>query len=144
MAESQDERMTGDLPVAPSAYAQVQFEDEEGPSVSHVVIASYVADAARSVPGIVDLRTAGWKGLPARMRETPASGVVIHDSGPGVVDVEIHARVAWGTVIPELAEQVEEAVRGRVTALLNINPGVVTLFIDEIAGPMEVGTSEES
>jgi len=39
---------------------------------------------------------------------------------------------------------VEEAVRGRVTALLNINPGVVTLFIDEIAGPMEVGTSEES
>lgn len=144
MAESQDERMTGDLPVAPSAYTQAQFTDEEGPSVSHVVIASYVADAAHAVPGIVDLRTPGWKGLSERMRETPTSGVVIHDSGPGVVDIEIHARVAWGTVIPELAEQVEKAVRERITVLLNINPGVITLFIDEIAGPMEVSTAEET
>ncbi|NLO28745.1 MAG: Asp23/Gls24 family envelope stress response protein [Actinobacteria bacterium] len=144
MAESQDKWMTGDLPVAPSAYTQAQFTDEEGPSVSHVVIASYVADAARAVPGIVDLRTPGWKGLSERMRETPTSGVVIHDSGPGVVDIEIHARVAWGTVIPELAEQVEKAVRDRVSVLLNINPGGITLFIDEIAGPMEVGTAEET
>lgn len=144
MAESQDEQFSGDLPVDPSAYAQAQWEDEEGPSVSHVVIASYVADAARSIPGIVDLRTVGWKGLSSRVRETPASGVLIKDSGPGAVDVEIHARVAWGTVIPELAEQVEEAVRERVTALLSINLGVVTLFIDEIAAPVEVGATEES
>jgi uncharacterized alkaline shock family protein YloU len=144
MAESQDERLSGDLPVTPSAYAQSQFGEEEGPSVSHVVIASYAADAARSVPGIVDLRAAGWKGLPSRVRETPSSGVVVKDSDPGAVDVEIHARVAWGTVIPELAQKVEKAVRERVTALLSINLGVVTLFVDEITGPVEVGTSEES
>jgi len=69
---------------------------------------------------------------------------VVKDSDPGAVDVEIHARVAWGTVIPELAQKVEKAVRERVTALLSINLGVVTLFVDEITGPVEVGTSEES
>ena len=144
MAESQDERMTGDLPVAPSAYTQAQFTDEEGPSVSHVVIASYVADAARAVPGIVDLRTPGWKGLSERMCETSQIVALFHDAGPGVVDIEIHAFVAWWTVISELWVQVEKAVRDRVSVLLNINPGGITLFIDEIAGPMEVGTAEET
>ncbi len=144
MPESQDERLSGDLPVAPSLYAQSQFAEEEGPSVSHVVIASYAADAARSVRGIVELRTSPWKGFSSRVRETHTGGVVIKDSDPGAVDVEIHARVAWGEVIPELARQVEQAVRERVTALLSINLGVVTLFVDEIAGPMEVGTPEGS
>ena len=31
----------------------------------------------------------------------------------------------------------------RVTALLDLELGSVTLFIDEIAGPMEVGTAQE-
>jgi uncharacterized alkaline shock family protein YloU len=144
MADSQDERISGDIPTTPTQYAQSQFADQEGPSVSHVVIATYAADAARSVHGIVDLRTSTWKSLSSRVRETHSGGVVIKDAEPGSVDVEIHARVAWGSVIPELAGQVEMAVRERVTALLNINLGVVTLFVDEIAGPVEVSTLEES
>ena len=144
MVDSHDESYSGDLPVTPVQYTEVQFTDEEGPSVSHEVIASYVADAVRSVRGIVDLRTSTWKGLSARVRETHSGGVVIKESEPGNVHVDIHVRVAWGTVIPELARQVEEAVRERVTALLNIGVDAVTLFVDEIAGPMEVGAARES
>jgi uncharacterized alkaline shock family protein YloU len=138
MAEPQDERLSGDLPVAPT-----HFAGEDRPLVSHEVIASYVADAARSVPGIVDLHASHWKNLSSRVRETRSGGVVVKDSGPGTVDVEIHARVAWGAVIPELARQVEGAVRERMTALLNIDLDAVTLFVDEIAGPMEDRTPEE-
>jgi uncharacterized alkaline shock family protein YloU len=144
MVDSQDDSYSGDLPVAPIGYTETQLENEQGPSVSHVVIASYVADAARSVRGIVDLHTSAWKGLSARMRETHSGGVVVKESEPGTVLVEIHARLAWGSVIPELARQVDAAVRERVLALLNIDLGAVTLFVDEIAGPMEVGTPQES
>ena len=132
MTDSVDERLSGDLPVAPN-----QFDEEEGPSVSHAVIASYVADAARQVRGIVDLHTSSWKGFQSRMREIHSGGVVLKESEvqPGTVDVGIHVRVAWGVAIPELARKVEENVRRQVTALLNLELGAVTLYIDEIAPP---------
>jgi uncharacterized alkaline shock family protein YloU len=138
MAESQDERFSGDLPVTPAHYS-----DQEAPSVAHEVIASYVADAARSVPGIVDLHASHWRSLSSRVRETHSGGVVVKDRETGPVDVEIHARVAWGSVIPELARQVEEAVRERMTGLLNLDLDAVTLFVDEMAGPMEDSAPKE-
>lgn len=138
MAQSQDERLSGDLPVAPS-----EFGDDERPSVSHNVVATYVADAVRSVEGVVDLHSPPWKGLSPRVREMRAGGIVVRDGGPGMVDLDIHVRVAWGTVIPDLARQVEEAVRQRVMALLSIDLGTVTLFVDEIAAPAEAGLCKE-
>jgi uncharacterized alkaline shock family protein YloU len=144
MVGTHDESYSGDLPVSPMHYAEEQFAEQEGPSVSHEVVASYVADAARSVRGIVDLHASPWKGLSSRVRETHSGGVMVKDSEPGVVHVDIHVRVAWGTVIPELARRVEAAVRERVTALLNLEVGVVTLFVDEITGPTEVGAAQES
>jgi uncharacterized alkaline shock family protein YloU len=138
MTQSDDERLSGDLSAAPA-----DLTAEEGPAVSHVVIASYVADAARSVHGVVDLHASAWKGLSSRVRETHSGGVVIKDAQPGTVDVGIHASVAWGTPIPELAREVEEAVRQQVSALLNLDLGTVTLFVDGIDGPGEVGSSKE-
>jgi uncharacterized alkaline shock family protein YloU len=134
MTDSLDERLSGDIPVAPT-----QYDEQEAPSVSHVVIASYVAEAARSVKGIVELHSSPWKGFSPRVRETHSGGVIIKESEsqPGTVDVGIHVRVAWGTRIPELARRVEEAVRRQVSALLNLELGTVTLYIDEIAGPSE-------
>jgi uncharacterized alkaline shock family protein YloU len=138
MIDPEDERLSGDLQTSSTPYA-----DDTRPSLSHEVIATYVADAARSVSGVVDLHTSPWKGFSSRMRETHAQGVVVRDCPPESVDVEIHARVAWDIYIPDLAREVEEAVRQRVTALLCIDLNTVTLFIDEIAGPMEVGVPAE-
>jgi uncharacterized alkaline shock family protein YloU len=134
MTDTQDERLSGDLPVAPAL-----FEEEEGPSVSHMVIASYVATAARSVRGVVELHASPWRGFSPRVRETHSGGVVVKESEsqPGTVDVGIHVRVAWGTRIPELASKVEYAVRRQASALLNLDLGAVMLYIDEIAGPSE-------
>jgi uncharacterized alkaline shock family protein YloU len=138
MNDAQDESFSGDFHVAPAPYP-----DDTRPSLSHEVIATYVADAARAVPGILELHTSPWKGFSSRMRETHTQGVIVRDSPPDAVDIEIHARVAWDVYIPDLARQVEEAVRQRVTALLSIDLSTVTLFVDEIAAPMEVGTPAE-
>jgi len=138
MAQSQDDRLSGDLPVAPS-----EFGEDERPSVSHDVVATYVADAVRSVEGVVDLHSPAWKGLSSRVREMHAGGIVVRDGGPGMVDLDIHVRIAWGTVIPDLARHVEEAVRQRAMALLSIDLGAVTLFVDEIAAPAEAGLCKE-
>jgi uncharacterized alkaline shock family protein YloU len=138
MAQPQDDRLSGDVPVGPS-----EFEDEERPSLSHDVVATYVADAVRSVEGVADLRFPAWKTLSSRVREMRAGGIIVRDGGPGTVDLDIHVRVAWGTVIPDLAGRIEEAVRQRVTALLNIELGAVTLYVDEIAAPAEAGICKE-
>ena len=138
MIQPNDERSSGDHPVAPASQG-----DETRPSLSHDVIATYVADAARSVPGVADLHASAWKGFSSRVREVHSGGVIIRDNEPEPADVEIHARVTWGTAIPELAGKVEAAVRERVTALLDLELGSVTLFVDEIAGPMEVDTAQE-
>lgn len=130
MVEPEDEILSGDMPV-PLGH----LSDEERPLVSHEVIASYVADAARSVPGIVELHASHWKKLSPKVRETRSGGVVVKDTATGAVEVEIHARVAWGSVIPELARKVERAVRERMTGLLSIDLDAVTLFVDEIAAP---------
>jgi uncharacterized alkaline shock family protein YloU len=120
-----------------------ELEDEERPSVSHDVVATYVADAVRSVDGVVDLHSSPWKGFSSRVREMHAGGIAVRDGGPGVVDLDIHVRVAWGAVIPELAREVDEAVRERSAALLSVDLGTVTLFVDEIAAPAEAGLCEE-
>ena len=132
MVEPEDDTLSGDMPV-PLGH----LSEEERPLVSHEVIASYAADGARSVPGIVDLHASHWKKLSSKVRETRSGGVVVRDSASGGVEVEIHAQVAWGTPIPMLAHQVELAVRDRMTALLSIDLESVTLFVDDIAGPVE-------
>jgi uncharacterized alkaline shock family protein YloU len=138
MMQPNDERASGDLPLTPSSGA-----DEGRPLLAHEVVATYVADAARSVPGVADLHASAWKGLSSRVREVHSGGVVIRENERDPVDVGVHVRVHWDTVIPELAAEVEKAVRERVTALLSIDLGTVTLFVDEIAGPTEVVTTRE-
>jgi uncharacterized alkaline shock family protein YloU len=139
MVEPEDDRLSGDMPVPLGALRQ---SDE--PLVSHEVIASYVADAARSVQGVVQLHESHWKKLSSRVRETRSGGIVVKDSPTGGIEVEIHAQVAWGAVIPELARQVEEAVRSRLNALLSLDLSAVTLFVDEITCPQEQAEAQEA
>lgn len=139
MVESEDDRLSGDMPVP---LGEIRQTDE--PLVSHEVVARYVADAVRAVPGIVRLHESHWKKLSSKVRETRSGGVVVKDSPACGIEVEIHARVAWGTAIPELARQVEEAVRGRMSALLSLDLNSVTLFVDEITYPGEEAEEQDT
>jgi uncharacterized alkaline shock family protein YloU len=116
-------------------------EEDGRPELSHEVVATYVADAVRSIPG-VGLHASPWKGLSSRVRDSYVPGVAVHDSD-GQTDVEIHVKLAWNSYIPSVAQEIEESVRSRTLALLDLRLRKITVFVDEIAAPTEVDAPSE-
>lgn len=111
-------------------------DDAGRPLVADDVIATYVADAARAVPGIRELHGNPWQELSEKVRsEIPTKGVTVHWTTPGTVHVDVHVKVAWGSNIPALADRVQECVTRKVESLLDLDVERVTLFVDEIETP---------
>jgi uncharacterized alkaline shock family protein YloU len=54
---------------------------------------------------------------------------------PGAIEADVHVRVSWGAVIPELARQVKTQVARRIESLLDLEVRAVTLYVDEIDAP---------
>lgn len=111
-------------------------DETDKPLVADEVVATYIADAARAIPGVVELHGSAWQELSERVRvDVPTKGVLVHWTGPGLIAVDVHVKVAWGTVIPKLARSVQEAVIRKVESLLDIAVERVTLYVDEIDLP---------
>jgi uncharacterized alkaline shock family protein YloU len=128
-----DERLSGDVVVPASGMG-----DDEAALVADEVIATYIADAARDIPGIVELHGSALQELSERVRvEVPAKGVVVRRTAPGTIEADVHVRVAWGAVIPDLARQVKTQVGRRIESLLDLEVRSVTLYVDEIEPPGE-------
>ena len=129
---SADEPAPGDVPAPPAPLA-----DGDRPLVKEDVVATYVADTVRHIPGISQLHGNSWQAFSERMRsEVPTKGVLIKTVGPGVIEVEVHVRVGWDIPIPRLAQEVQEQVARRVESLLDLTVRRVTLYVDEIEGPV--------
>jgi len=106
--------------------------------VAEDVAAQYVADAVRGVPGIAGLHGSHWKALSVRMRaDPPAKGVVVRSVAPSVIEIDVHVRVGWGVVIPDLARDVQEVLARKMRCLLDLDVRKTTLYIDEVDAPPE-------
>ena len=92
-------------------------------SISHEILASYAADAAREVDGVRRLVDGH---LPRR------GGVRIADSDGGV-RIELHLAVDWGASIPQLGAAVQERVREYVGRMTDLRVEAVDVVVDEIA-----------
>jgi uncharacterized alkaline shock family protein YloU len=68
--------------------------------ISHEVLASYAADAAREVEGVHELVDG-----PRRHR-----GVRVATEEDGAVSVELHVSIAWGARAPDVAAVVQHRV----------------------------------
>ncbi len=111
-------------------------DDSDKPLVAEEVVATYIADAARTVAGIVELHGSTWQEFSERVRvDVPTKGILVHWTGPGVIAVDVHAKIAWGAIIPSVARAVQEAVTRKVESLLDIAVERVTLYVDEIDPP---------
>jgi uncharacterized alkaline shock family protein YloU len=125
-----DEDRPGGIPVPPSELG------EDGALLADEVIAIYVADAVRGIRGIAQLHGSTMQELSEKVHVgVPSKGVVVRRLGPGAVEADVHVKVAWGAVIPELAREVQEQVIRRVESLLDLEVRNVTLYVDEIAEP---------
>jgi len=120
-----------------------EHREHESATVSHAVVATYVADAARSVKEVVALRSSPWRSISPWSRDAGPAGVVVRETDSGLLDVGVHVCLAWGSVIPEVAAKVEQAVREHVRALLDMELGAITLFVDDITDPTEVTSPQE-
>jgi uncharacterized alkaline shock family protein YloU len=129
-----DEPAPRDVP-APSASPA----DADRPLVKEDVVATYVADTVRHIPGVSQLHGNPWQAFSERMHsDVPTKGVLIKTVAPGVIEVEVHVRVGWDVAIPTLAQEVHEQVARRVESLLDLDVRRVTLYVDEIEGPAAV------
>jgi uncharacterized alkaline shock family protein YloU len=92
-------------------------------SISHEILASYAADAAREVDGVRGLVDGH---LPRR------GGVRVSDSD-GTLKLELHLAVEWGASLPELGQAVQERVREYVGRMTDLRVEAVDVVVDEIS-----------
>jgi uncharacterized alkaline shock family protein YloU len=92
-------------------------------SISHEILASYAADAAREVDGVRGLVDGH---LPRR------GGVRVSDAD-GAVRIELHLAVDWGASLPELGRAVQERVREYVGRMTDLRVETVDVVVEEIA-----------
>lgn len=109
---------------------------EDRPLVAEDVAAAYIADAVRAVSGVAALHESHWKTLSGKMRpDCPSKGVIVRSVAPNVIEVDVHVRVAWGTVMPDLAREVAQVVTRNTRSLLDLDVRTTTLYVDDIDAP---------
>jgi uncharacterized alkaline shock family protein YloU len=94
--------------------------------ISHEVLASYAADAAREVAGVRGLVDSP---LPGRR------AVRIGEENGGV-SVELHVGVDWGASIPAVGALVQMRVADYLARMADVRPASVDVVVDEV-GPVE-------
>ncbi|HYX87021.1 MAG TPA: Asp23/Gls24 family envelope stress response protein [Gaiellales bacterium] len=101
--------------------------------ISHAVIATYAAAAAREVEGVHALAGGGFGPLERRAGpERTGVRVVAGDRG---IDLELHLVTAWGASIPAVAASVEQAVRAYLESMVALEVGSVAVHVDDVAEP---------
>jgi uncharacterized alkaline shock family protein YloU len=93
--------------------------------ISSDIVASYAADAARDVEGVVALVDGH---LPRR------GGVRVTDD-EGRVRIELRLRVAWGSSFPDVGRAVQRKVREYLLRMADVQPETVDVVVDEVEPP---------
>jgi uncharacterized alkaline shock family protein YloU len=131
---STDEQPPGDVPVTPEGMTAASR-----PVMAEDVVATYVAAAVRSTPGVTELHGRPWQELSERVHMGAArKGIAIKEVKPGCVEVDVHVSVAWDTIIPEMARTLQETVAHNIETLLDMDVCKTTVFVDEVEAPPEL------
>jgi uncharacterized alkaline shock family protein YloU len=103
--------------------------------ISHAVIATYAAAAAREVAGVFGM-AAGHFGPPERRAdpERAPKAVRVSSDADGV-DLELHVIAEFGAPIRSIAGEVEREVRRYLRAMLDLDLRHVAVIVDDVAQP---------
>ncbi|MGN6380387.1 MAG: Asp23/Gls24 family envelope stress response protein [Gaiellales bacterium] len=103
--------------------------------ISHAVIATYAAAAAREVPGVRGIAD-GHLGLLERRAEPDRAprGVRVVADGDRI-GLELHVVAEWGARLPDVAAALQKAVREYLTAMIELDVRDVAVVIDDVAPP---------
>jgi uncharacterized alkaline shock family protein YloU len=90
--------------------------------ISHDVLASYAADAAREVTGVRELVNG-----PRRHNGVRVGG------GEGTTSVEVHVELEWGALGPEVGAAVQSRVAEYLTRTAKLSSVVVDVVVADVA-----------
>jgi uncharacterized alkaline shock family protein YloU len=90
--------------------------------ISHDVLASYAADAAREVPGVHELVDAARRHKGVRVVE-----------GEGAITVEVHVALDWGAVGPDVAATVQHRVKEYLVRTARLEAVDVDVVVSAVA-----------
>jgi uncharacterized alkaline shock family protein YloU len=101
--------------------------------ISHAVIATYAAAAAREVAGVRGISD-GHLGLLERRAEPDRAprGVRVLADGEHI-GLELHLVAEWGAMLPDVAAAVQAAVREYLSAMIDLDVRDVAVVIDDVA-----------
>jgi uncharacterized alkaline shock family protein YloU len=91
-------------------------------SISHEILASYAADAAREVSGVHGLVDG----------HLPRRGGVRVTGTDGALRIELHLAVGWGASIPDVGRTVQERVREYVGRMTDLEVEAVEVVVDQV------------
>jgi uncharacterized alkaline shock family protein YloU len=91
-------------------------------SISHEILASYAADAAREVDGVRGLVDG----------HLPRRGGVRVSGTDGALRIELHLAVGWGASIPELGRAVQQRVREYVGRMTDLDVEAVEIVVEQV------------
>ncbi|CAA9527483.1 MAG: hypothetical protein AVDCRST_MAG79-635 [uncultured Thermoleophilia bacterium] len=101
--------------------------------ISHAVIASYVADAALSVPGLHGFAGGGFGPL-ERRGERAARGVRVSHAGDdeGRVDLELRVVLDADADGPEVCQRIDDVVRDYLRSMVAVETGSVRVVVEGV------------
>ena len=102
--------------------------------ISHAVIATYAAAAAREVAGVRGIAD-GHLGLLERRADPDRAprGVRVVSAGDDAVALELHVVAEWGSRLPDVASAVQSAVRDYLASMIELDVRDVAVMIDDVA-----------
>ncbi len=101
--------------------------------ISHAVIATYAAAAAREVPGVRGISDGHLGRLERRAEPDRAPrGVRVLADGDEIA-LELHVVAQWGARLPDVAAALQSAVRDYLAAMIELEVRQVAVVIDDVA-----------
>jgi uncharacterized alkaline shock family protein YloU len=91
----------------------------EAPVISNEVLARYAGDAALEVEGVSGL----------------ARDAAEISDGDGVVDIDVHIELEWGTGTDAVARRVQERVADYIERMANVHVGTVDVVVERVGAP---------
>ncbi|NPD30842.1 Asp23/Gls24 family envelope stress response protein [Eggerthellaceae bacterium zg-1084] len=105
----------------------------EGMGVATNVVETIVSIAASSVEGVAGVDAGAPHGVRALLRTRPVTqGIRVEEAEDGSLHVSVRIVAQYGTVLPDLAKEVREAIADAVSTQVGATVGTVDVYIDGI------------
>ncbi len=105
----------------------------EGMTLADGVIETVIAVALKDVEGVAAVGTPGASGIFSALQSKPATdGIEVSPTDDDSIAVSVHIEAKFGTVLPELAQAVREAIVDAVLTQVSLSVSSVDVYIDAL------------